>query len=538
MSNERLTLYDYVMAGYPAIVCRTSEERRAIESCSTIAKAISEIRIKEDGNERNLICKLACWSETRGIYDEGDNKKTNNKEFSFSYNQDNYSDVLAKGLNLSKDLDKLIFCLLDFHPYIKNPRVIRAAKDAFMEAKKRKVTYIFISENFEVPEELKREMAVFDMDLPSESDFEKLIRETLKVNKGAYGNITEDDIKRAASALSGLNRNQAEDALATSLLKTNRLDLDVIYDIKRSAICNNGLLEYYRSKESMDNVGGMEVFKQYARERNLSAYTEEAKQYGLPYPKGVLLFGVPGCGKSLAAKALANMWKVPLIKLDLSRLFGSLVGETEANTRAALQTAEKMAPCVVWLDEVEKAISGTSSSGRTDSGVTSRMFGNILTWLQEKESPVYVVATANSIDLPPEFLRKGRFDEIFFVDLPNLEERKEILKIQIRKHNRNFVDFNIDYLAEKCDGYNGAEIEEGIVSAMFRAWNDDKRDYTTADIEEAFDEITPASKGVMKEPIENLRKWSQTHGIRIANGSEAVSTGTGFTRIGIQRVAN
>ena len=536
MSNETLTLYDYVVAGYPAIICPTSEERRAIEACAKIAERISKIEVEKDGEKHNLKCTFKCWSETKGIYDERDNaKKRKDDNFSFTYNQHNYSDLLAEGLNLSKDSDHVIFCLLDFHPYLKNPRVIRAAKDAFMEAKKRKVTYIFISENFEVPEELKKEMAVFEMDLPSESDFEKLIRETLKVNKGALNNVKEDDIKRAASAFSGLNRTQAENALATALLKTNSLDLDVIYDIKQKAICDNGLLEYYRSDESMDNVGGMEVFKQYARERNFSSFTEEARRYGLPYPKGVLLFGIPGCGKSLAAKALANMWKVPLIKLDLSKLFGSLVGETETNTRKALQTAERMAPCVLWLDEVDKAISGTSSSGRTDSGVTSRMFGNILTWLQEKKSPVYVVATANSIELPPEFLRKGRFDEIFFVDLPNFAERKEILKIQIRKHNRNFVDFDIYSLAEKCNGYNGAEIEEGIVSAMFRAWNDGKRDYTTADIEEAFDEITPASKGVMKEPIEELRKWSQTHGIRIANSSYTVSYGTS---IGINRVAD
>lgn len=508
MSNDKLTLFDYVMAGYPAIVCRTSEEGRALELCKTIA----------DNTEPKS--KFVCWSETRGIYGERDkveNRRGNN--FSFSYNNENYSDVLAEGLNQSKSLEPVIFCLLDFHPYLKNPRVIRAAKDVFLKAKEQNVTYIFISENFEIPEELKREIAVFDMNLPSKSEFENLIRESLEANIDVCNEISNEDISRAAAALSGLNHNQAENAIATSLLKTGKLDLNVIYYIKQKTICENGLLDYYSSNESMDNVGGMEEFKKYARERNFSEFTDEARQYGLPYPKGVLLFGIPGCGKSLAAKALANMWEVPLIKLDLSRLFGSLVGETETNTREALKMAEAMSPCVVWLDEVDKAISGTSSSGRTDSGVTSRMFGNILTWLQEKESAVYVIATANNINLPPEFLRKGRFDEIFFVDLPNLEERKEILKIQIQKHKHNPENFDIDALADKCDGFNGAEIEECIVSAMFRAWNDSKRPYTTKDIEVSFTEITPASEGVMKETIADLRKWSQDHGIRVANSS-------------------
>ena len=500
MSKTKLTLLDYVMSGYPAIICRTPEETRAITECQKVAELTNS--------------KFICWSETQGMFDP--TVVRHGRNVSFKYNDREHADVLVQGLNQGEG-SPVVFCLLDFHHYLKNPTILRTAKDVFKIAKDRDVTYIFISDSFEVPSDLKHEMVVFDMDLPDQSDFEKLIRVIIEANREECEEISEEDIKKTANALSGLTLNEAENALAISLYKTRRLDLDIIYDIKKQTICQDQLLEYYSSSESMDNVGGMREFKDYAAERSFSAFSQEARDYGLPYPKGVLLFGIPGCGKSLAAKALANMWQVPLVKLDLSKLFASLVGETETNTRRALQMAESMAPCVVWMDEIDKAISGTASSGKTDSGVTARMFGSILTWLQEKEAPVYVIATANNINLPPEFLRKGRFDEIFFVDLPNPEERREIFRIQIKNHNRNPDEFNVDSLVDKSDGYNGAEIEECIVSAMFRAWNDGKRDYTTEDIEEAMEKLTPASKGIMQETVNYLRKWSNDHGIRNAN---------------------
>ena len=212
------------------------------------------------------------------------------------------------------------------------------------------------------------------------------------------------------------------------------------------------------------------------------------------------------------------MWKKPLLKLDIGKLFGSLVGDTEAKTRRALEIAEAMAPAILWIDEIEKGLSGVGSSGKTDSGVTSRMFGTILTWLQEKEVPVYVIATANNISsLPPEFLRKGRFDEIFFVDLPSEEERKEIFKIQIEKRKRKAEEFDIDKLASLSDGYTGAEIEECVISSMFYAWNDGKRPYTTEDLIIAISKIKPMSKGIMSDTVSALRNWSTAQGIRNAN---------------------
>ena len=264
----------------------------------------------------------------------------------------------------------------------------------------------------------------------------------------------------------------------------------------------------------------MLTFKDYTKKR-LLAFSDEAKKYGLPNPKGVLLVGIPGCGKSLAAKGLAQNWNVPLIKCDLGKLFGSYVGDTEANTRKALKTAEAMAPCVLWIDEIEKGLAGAGSGGKNDSGVSSRMFASILTWMQEKEAPVYVIATANSITaLPQELLRKGRFDEIFFVDLPNEEERKEIINIQLKKKNRKPENFNIDSISKKCEKFTGAEIEEAVVSAMFNAYSDNGREIEDADIISAMESIKPAAEGIMEETVKNLQTWAKEQGVKNANSLE------------------
>ena len=275
-TKEKLTLLDYVMAGYPAIVYRTSEEWRALKECLSVAKQTGS--------------KFVCWSETNGFHDPTVRK--NEDDVSFKYNAEEHYQVLVDGLNKGQN-SPVIFCLLDFHHYMKNPIILRTAKDAFLWAKDIEVTYIFISENFEIPADLKHEMINFDLDLPTQADFEKLIDVTIEANDDCE-EISKEDVKKAANALSGLNLNEAENALAMSLYKTSKLDLDIIYDIKKQTICQEQLIEYYNSSETMDCVGGMNEFKDYAQERSFSAFSEEAREYGLPYPKGVLLFGIPG----------------------------------------------------------------------------------------------------------------------------------------------------------------------------------------------------------------------------------------------------
>lgn len=498
MSGQNsLQLKDYVYAGYPAIILNTSEEERAIEECCKIAKSAK--------------MEFYVWSETKGIIQyllDKNDKHISYKDIDVKTSPD--EEALTQGLNYGGNI---IYCMLDFHPYIKAPSVWRTAKDVFSRAKTEGIVYLFISSKFDIPPELEHEVIVTSLDLPKKGDLREIAIEICKT----YNFDIPENIDATVDAALGLTMFEAENAFATSFAKKRTFDTDIINNVKRQIICKEGLLEYMQSKETLETVGGMKEFITYAEER-FSAYSEEAQNYGLPYPKGVLLVGIPGCGKSLAAKALSNMWKKPLLKLDLGKLFGSLVGDTEAKTRKALEIAEAMAPAILWIDEIEKGLSGVGSSGKTDSGVTSRMFGTILTWLQEKEAPVYVIATANNISsLPPEFLRKGRFDEIFFVDLPSEEERKEIFKIQIEKKKRKAEDFDIEKLANVSDGYTGAEIEECVISSMFYAWNDGKRPYTTDDLVIAMSKIKPMAKGIMSDTVSTLRNWSVTHGIRNAN---------------------
>lgn len=502
----KLSLKDYIFAGYPGIVYNTPDEEKALEECYEIAELTNR--------------KLYVWNLKKGVYQIMDS----NFGTKLIKDEDQCPPdgaAIKEALELNNGKGNIIYCMLDFHPFIKSPEVWRSAKDAFQEAQTKLISYVFISHSFELPPELEHKVISISMELPDKEELRELLHDLCQNFMMEKDYIpSKKELIAGANAALGLTLFEAENAFATSLSKKGCIDVAIINDVKRRIICKDGLLEYQESNESLETIGGMHEFTNYAMER-LSAYSEEAQEYGLPYPKGVLLIGIPGCGKSLAAKALSNMWKEPLVKLDLGKLFGSYVGDTERNTRRALQIAESMAPCILWLDEIDKGLSGANSSGKNDSGVASRMFGTILTWLQEKKVPVYVIATANNIsNLPPELLRKGRFDEILFVNLPSLEERIEIFEIQIRKHKGDPKNFKVKQLAEFSDGYNGAEIEECIVAAMFKAWNDGHRPYKTEDIEAALQDIKPASKGIMAETVKYLKDWSQSHSIRSANGKK------------------
>lgn len=481
-------LKNYVMAGYPAIILTTPEEDRALRECKTIAK--------------NNNMSFAYWSITQGLKIGCTNEGSRSLKDPIA--------VLEEGLKMKNTM----FCILDFHPLVKSTNVWRKAKDVFKVAKTKGITYVFISVMFEVPPELEREVIVTSLPLPTREEIQTLLTKMAQQHKV----MMPQNPTFIVEAALGLTLNEVENAFAMSIATLRHFDAKLISKVKEQIICNGGLLEYRNSDETLESIGGLKSFTSWALTR-FSAYSEEARAYGLPYPRGVLLIGIPGCGKSLTAKALANIWQKPLLRLDIGKLFGSLVGETEMNTRRALETAEAMSPAILWIDEIEKGLSGIQSSGKTDSGTTSRMFGNLLTWLQEKKAPVFVIATANDISqLPPEFLRKGRFDEVFFVDLPDSEERKDIFRIQLKKYKRTPEKFDVDTLANETVDYTGAEIEEAIVSALFFAWNDGQREMTTEDIQNAMKEMSPMATGIMKERIDILRNWSKTSGIRKANG--------------------
>ena len=282
-------------------------------------------------------------------------------------------------------------------------------------------------------------------------------------------------------------------------------------------------MDYFPKNESLKDVGGMENLKEWLKKRQL-AYDKEARDWGLKEPKGLLLLGVPGCGKSLIAKSIASSWNMPLLRLDVGKVFQGIVGSSEDNIRKAIATAEAVAPCVLWIDEIEKGLSGVQSSGATDGGVTSRIFSTILTWMQEKTAPVFVVATANNINqLPPELLRKGRFDEIFFVDLPSQKEKENIFSIHLQKNRQNVSSFALDILAQKAEGFNGAEIEECVKEAMFTAYVESQESNIAPKLQmihilDAIKNTVPLSK-TMEKQITDLRKFAVS---RAKNASKEI----------------
>ncbi|MBF0225484.1 MAG: AAA family ATPase [Desulfobacterales bacterium] len=481
-----------VRARYPFIVIETYEELRAEKVIETIAKQRDK--------------KIFCWSITRGIYEH--NVSMQSKKGSDIATRD----PLAALDSIIQMIEPAVYILKDFHPYLNDPAITRKLREVGHYIKSSYKTIVFISPRFKIPMELEKEMTIIDFPLPGLNEIEKLLDDTIKdVNDNTSINIDPKKVpnEQLAKAALGLTLSEVENVFAKSLVRGGRLtlsDIPTILSEKEQIIKKSGILEYYSAQESFGDIGGLENLKNWLSKRRL-AFSEKAKNFGLPFPKGVLLLGVQGCGKSLCAKAVSSLWQLPLLRFDVGRVFSSLVGSSEENIRKAISSAESVAPTILWIDEIEKAFAGMSSSGMSDGGTTSRVFGNFLTWLQEKTSPVFVMATSNNIKtLPPELLRKGRLDEIFFIDLPTDKEREVIIKIHLDKRKRNSALFDIKSIAKETKGFNGAEIEQAIISALFESF--EKQEELTADmIIKSVHETVPLSV-TMKEDIDALRSWA------------------------------
>jgi SpoVK/Ycf46/Vps4 family AAA+-type ATPase len=362
-----------------------------------------------------------------------------------------------------------------------------------------------------LPIELAKDVVVVDFPLPS---YELLQTTCIEISASLTGyravRLSDADREKLIRSAQGLTLKEFSNVLAKTLVTAGRIDrgaIDVVNHEKKQIIRKSGILEFHNAGESLDTVGGLERLKSWLVERG-QAFGDRARAFGLPWPKGILIVGVQGCGKSLTAKAVADAWRLPLLKLDMGRLFGGTVGASEANMRLAIAIAESIAPAVLWIDEIEKGLSGLGSSNISDGGTTARVIGTFLTWMQEKTAPIFVIATSNDISaLPPELLRKGRFDEIFFVDLPTSVERKTIFEIHIKRRNRRPEDHDLDALATATRGYSGAEIEAAVIAGMFRAF-EAGRELISDDILAACRETVPLSV-VMAEKIVALRQWAR-----------------------------
>jgi SpoVK/Ycf46/Vps4 family AAA+-type ATPase len=478
---------DLIKARYSLIWITSPEENR-------VEEALRKLCV-----EREM--RLEVWSITEGFKTLANGQGTRDVK-----------DPMKAIDHVMRAEGRALFVLRDFHPFLKEPAVVRRLRDAATELRKTKKSLIVLSPITKIPPELEKSIsAVLDWELPNRLEIEGAARKVLPNLPQATQQEIESDptyMERVVEGALGLTLVEAENVFAKSAVRTHTFDLETILEEKKQIIRKSGLLEYYEHREEFSDVGGMEILKDWLVKRR-NAFSSRARDFGLPLPKGILLIGVPGTGKSLTAKAVGALWQMPLLRLDVGKIFGGLVGSSEENIRTVIKTAEAIAPAVLWIDELEKGFSGTASSGQTDGGTTSRVFASFITWLQEKTSPVFVIATANNVSqLPPELLRKGRFDEIFFCDLPDREDRAQILDIHVRKKNRDPGKFDMDKLVEATVDFSGAELEQAVVAALYDAF-DTGNDLSTEGLLHTLKDIVPLAI-TMREQIESMREWART----------------------------
>ena len=502
-------LANLLKARFPYIYISTWEEERALELIRYTATEERFVRTKRE---------VFVWSQTAGIVDEkgksiGD---TQNPQRAIEY-------IRRCGVHS-------VFVMKDFHVYFgvnnRPPEygIIRSLRDAIIDIRdgEAKKNVIFVSPTLLIPSDMQKEISIFDFPLPGETEIRDKLEEMIEQNAGTTVLLEEQGKRQLVKAALGLTLQEAENAFARAIVDKGRLDedsLQIIFEEKNQVIKKTGILEFVKSDMNIKDVGGLENMKRWLEKRN-NSWLDMAKEYNLPAPKGMLITGVPGCGKSLTAKAASAMWKLPLLKLDMGRIFSGIVGSSEENMRRAIATAEAVSPSVLWVDEIEKGLGGLSGGSGGDSGTTTRVFGTFLTWMQEKKAPVFVLATANNIQgLPPELLRKGRFDEIFFVDLPTERERKEIFRVHLEKRltsdylrKRLTIDNALlEHLAEISEGFVGAEIEQAVITALYEAFFN-QRPLELTDLEYAIQNTVPLSV-TQKEQIVALRNWANVRAV-------------------------
>ena len=473
-----------ILSFHPILVVETVEEQRLRRILQSVAQ---QARLT-----------LFEWSITRGLTKaeqaEGMNRQT------------------AAPLDALHHLDRLtvegIFFLKDFGPHLKDPQVARQLRETAQRFGHSRSALVVSGSNIDWPRELEPLAVRYTLRMPGPNELRDVVQAVAQsMDRGSQWNLkvpesVEADLVRA---LQGLTLNQARQAVAHAIVRDGRLHSEsakLLLDHKVQLLKEGGLLEYYPASDNRFDLGGFENLRQWLA-RSAMGFTEKAKALNLTPPRGVLLCGVQGCGKSLAAKVIAREWGMPLLKLDMGSLYNKYMGETERNFRKALDLAESLSPCVLWLDEIEKALS-TSSQSSSDDGVSRRVLGHFLTWLQENRQGIFVVATANDIHgLPPELMRKGRFDEIFFVDLPTAAERESILAIHLALREQDAAQFQLGSLAEATQGFSGAEIEQALIAALYRALHAGTR-LTTGLILEEVQATVPLSQS-RAEAIAQLR---------------------------------
>lgn len=491
----KVKLVRYIDAGFPIIYINTFEEDK-------VDSLIPEISSGKEVYE---------WNETNG-YIDFETKAPLQEDCSF--------ERMLDQLKVPDLLNRKILVFKDIIPYLDEPRIVSKIKGlARMINQGVDATVIIVSSVLVIPKDIEKYVTILEMDYLNTEEIKAVIHSFVKENLNQQ--VEACLVEEFALAFKGLTEFEILNLLALSYADDGELtkkDLRLIFDQKQQMIKKAGILEMIPLKETIHDIGGLENLKAwFIKKAKVYKNMNNAKKYGVDMPKGVLIAGVPGCGKSLNAKAAANLFEVPLLRLDMGRLMGKYVGESEGNLRSAIALAEAISPCVLWIDELEKAFAGIGGSGG-GAEVTTRLFGNFLTWMQEKESPTFVVATANDItQLPPELLRKGRFDEIFYVGLPNKEEREKIFNIHIRKRRpQDLKNIRVKDLVSITEGFSGADIEGVVKDAIESAFAEDKVSIQTADVIDAIKDTHSLSE-IMKEALEKMTKEYESRKFKSAS---------------------
>lgn len=460
------------------------------------------------------------WDCYRGLINILDNSKVSADEM--ITDPDSVLDYIIDDINScgEHDFQKLknngirgkLFLLLDFYRYLEDaePDTERRLKSVFNESQI--TSAIITGPRYVATESTDDLFAILDFPYPNEIEIKHALHSAINrpelISKipNLQKNVADKEYEIIKS-VKGLTLADAQTAFAKSIVLHRDLHISTILQEKKQKIRKKEMLEYFEPNVSLSDVGGLHNLVEWINRRKL-AFNSEAAEYGLTPPKGLMLLGAPGTGKSLICKSIAAEYNMPLLILDFGKLFGSLVGQSESSTREAIKLAESLAPCILAIDEIEKGLSGSKNSGQTDGGTTSRVVSTFLTWMQEKTEPVFVVCTANDHSaIPPEFMRAGRFDEVFFVDLPLKDERKEIFEVLLKKKKRNPEKFDLDKLAGKSEGYSGAEIEKSIEVALFDGFYQNKKDISTKDILKALKTFSPLSK-MRNEEYKAMKAWA------------------------------
>ena len=504
VSSFQNSLAVLAKARFPVLYVETFEERRALAA----------IRSAMEGGLLSTPRSVHTWSITTGLVDPEGRVSPGT------------TDPL-RALDAAQHVDRAAaFVFLDLHAHMgdgtrpADPAVVRKLRELAADFQNGLLarTLIIVAPALRIPPELEKDVHILDFPLPDETAIRRILDDLIAANAGNRRlriNLTETDKDRLVRASLGLTETEAEGALALAMASDGVLDADDVTTVlqeKKQAVRKAGLLEYVDTDIDLAGVGGLDNLKRWLRRRD-NSWLAEAAEYGIPAPRGVLITGVPGCGKSLTAKAVAASWRLPLLRLDIGKVFSGIVGSSESNLRTAIRSAEAAAPAVLWVDEIEKGFSGVGATG--DSGTASRVFGGFLTWMQEKTAPVFVIATSNNVQsLPPELLRKGRFDEIFFVDLPAPDERAQIWELHVRKHihaaphHAGFIfgDVLRADLVLATEGFSGAEIEQAVIAGLFDAFSE-RRHITGDDLRLAVERSVPLSV-TQAESLAALRAWA------------------------------